>query len=94
MEKAKQPFEGLESYETGYKKGKLEGTMEGVNISMRIFNAWLDTAYEITSNKDEFYKFIKDTFELNGGTNYDKSREKEERFCEGIEKAEASRTTL
>lgn len=89
-EKAKQSFEGLESYEIGYKKG----FEKGVNTTMSIIDAWLDTAYKITVDKEEFYKFMKNTFELNGGTNYDKSREKKEGFCEGTEEAEVSRTAL
>ena len=97
MEKAKQSFEGLESYETGYKKGEAEGYEKGfsngIETSMLIVNARLDTACKITSTKDEFYRFMKDTFEL-GGASYDKSGEKEERFCEGVEKAEAGRTAL
>lgn len=94
MKKAKHAYEGLESYEIGYKNGQLNGFSSGVDTSMRIMNCWLDTAYDITSDKDEFYKFMKDTFKLDGGIGYDKSGEKEEGFCKSTQKAEVSKPAL
>ena len=60
-EKARQSYEGLEPYETGYTRG----FESGVLMSMNIMSSWLDTAYKITSDKNEFYNFMKDTFSLN-----------------------------
>ena len=61
IKKAKQSYEGLEPYEIGYTKG----FENGVETAMQIINSWLNTAYKITSDKNEFYNFMKDTFSLN-----------------------------
>ena len=55
-EKGRQPFEGTEAYNVGYKNG--------VKKYKDLTLSWIYESYMLASDKEELYKFLTDTIYL------------------------------